>query len=206
MTPACQILRRKNISPLLFLYYSPPLSLSPTHCFSNLRSFYINSLWSFSCFVSCSSYIIKYLFSQLNCVILSQVYLWTMLKHCLISYIHSFVPLSAHDQIRFRGVLLEWAVICCCCPSIVLTHCWCCCCGDNDNDDGDDNDNSSEDGLLFVSLRAHRALINVWIPSVFLQGRAANAYHVYQVHSVTLMSVCAASSVYQVVITWRRIA
>uniref|UniRef100_A0A673WHK0 Sorting nexin 29 n=1 Tax=Salmo trutta TaxID=8032 RepID=A0A673WHK0_SALTR len=30
--------------------------------------------------------------------------------------------------------------------------------------------------------RAHRALINVWIPSVFLQGRAANAYHVYQVY------------------------
>ncbi|XP_034049282.1 sorting nexin-29 isoform X2 [Thalassophryne amazonica] len=29
---------------------------------------------------------------------------------------------------------------------------------------------------------AHRALINVWIPSVFLQGRAANAYHVYQVY------------------------
>lgn len=36
--------------------------------------------------------------------------------------------------------------------------------------------------LLFLSLRAHRALINVWIPSVFLQGRAANAYHVYQVN------------------------
>lgn len=39
------------------------------------------------------------------------------------------------------------------------------------------------DGGLLVSLRAHRALINVWIPSVFLQGRAANAYHVYQVRS-----------------------
>ncbi|KAF0025188.1 hypothetical protein F2P81_022069 [Scophthalmus maximus] len=54
---------------------------------------------------------------------------------------------------------------------------------DNDNDNGDaddDNDAGSEDGLLFVSLRAHRALINVWIPSVFLQGRSANAYHVYQ--------------------------
>ncbi|MED6232169.1 Sorting nexin-29 [Ataeniobius toweri] len=36
--------------------------------------------------------------------------------------------------------------------------------------------------LLLVSLRAHRALINVWIPSVFLQGRAANTYHVYQVY------------------------
>uniref|UniRef100_A0A3B4EZG8 Sorting nexin 29 n=1 Tax=Pundamilia nyererei TaxID=303518 RepID=A0A3B4EZG8_9CICH len=31
-------------------------------------------------------------------------------------------------------------------------------------------------------VSAHRALINVWIPSVFLQGRAANAYHVYQVY------------------------
>lgn len=40
--------------------------------------------------------------------------------------------------------------------------------------------------LLFVSLRAHRALINVWIPSVFLQGRAANAYHVYQVQTAPL--------------------
>uniref|UniRef100_A0A8C8GZC9 Sorting nexin 29 n=1 Tax=Oncorhynchus tshawytscha TaxID=74940 RepID=A0A8C8GZC9_ONCTS len=34
----------------------------------------------------------------------------------------------------------------------------------------------------FLATRAHRALINVWIPSVFLQGRAANAYHVYQVY------------------------
>uniref|UniRef100_A0A8B9KJ53 Sorting nexin 29 n=1 Tax=Astyanax mexicanus TaxID=7994 RepID=A0A8B9KJ53_ASTMX len=33
-----------------------------------------------------------------------------------------------------------------------------------------------------LSLLAHRALVNVWIPSVFLQGRAANAYHVYQVY------------------------
>uniref|UniRef100_A0A665TX46 Sorting nexin 29 n=1 Tax=Echeneis naucrates TaxID=173247 RepID=A0A665TX46_ECHNA len=41
---------------------------------------------------------------------------------------------------------------------------------------------STHCSLLFVSLRAHRALINVWIPSVFLQGRAANAYHVYQVY------------------------
>uniref|UniRef100_A0A8C5GFC6 Sorting nexin 29 n=1 Tax=Gouania willdenowi TaxID=441366 RepID=A0A8C5GFC6_GOUWI len=32
------------------------------------------------------------------------------------------------------------------------------------------------------TLLAHRALINVWIPSVFLQGRASNAYHVYQVY------------------------
>uniref|UniRef100_A0A8C1NFF7 Sorting nexin 29 n=1 Tax=Cyprinus carpio TaxID=7962 RepID=A0A8C1NFF7_CYPCA len=35
---------------------------------------------------------------------------------------------------------------------------------------------------FLVSLRTQRALINVWIPSVFLQGRAANAYHVYQVY------------------------
>ena len=34
---------------------------------------------------------------------------------------------------------------------------------------------------LSLSLRTNRALVNVWIPSVFLQGRAANAYHVYQV-------------------------
>uniref|UniRef100_A0A8C7WKJ3 Sorting nexin 29 n=1 Tax=Oncorhynchus mykiss TaxID=8022 RepID=A0A8C7WKJ3_ONCMY len=34
----------------------------------------------------------------------------------------------------------------------------------------------------FLATQAHRALINVWIPSVFLQGRAANAYHVYQVY------------------------
>uniref|UniRef100_A0A8C1NLA4 Sorting nexin 29 n=1 Tax=Cyprinus carpio TaxID=7962 RepID=A0A8C1NLA4_CYPCA len=40
-------------------------------------------------------------------------------------------------------------------------------------------------GTLGRSLSApstQRALINVWIPSVFLQGRAANAYHVYQVY------------------------
>ena len=51
----------------------------------------------------------------------------------------------------------------------------------SDNDNDSDDDDSNKDGLLFLSLRAHRALINVWIPSVFLQGRAANAYHVYQV-------------------------
>lgn len=60
----------------------------------------------------------------------------------------------------------------------------------SDNDNDDDNDDGSEDGMLFVSLRAHRALINVWIPSVFLQGRAANAYHVYQVHSATVIFLC----------------
>ncbi|XP_056285713.1 sorting nexin-29 isoform X2 [Pseudoliparis swirei] len=39
---------------------------------------------------------------------------------------------------------------------------------------------SSDDPSLSDFETAHRALINVWIPSVFLQGRAANAYHVYQ--------------------------
>lgn len=29
--------------------------------------------------------------------------------------------------------------------------------------------------------RSNRALINVWIPSVFLRGKATNAFHVYQV-------------------------
>uniref|UniRef100_A0A8C6PE38 Sorting nexin 29 n=1 Tax=Nothobranchius furzeri TaxID=105023 RepID=A0A8C6PE38_NOTFU len=41
---------------------------------------------------------------------------------------------------------------------------------------------TSEDPSLSDFETAHRALINVWIPSVFLQGRAANAYHVYQVY------------------------
>ncbi|KAM8836071.1 sorting nexin-29 isoform 2-T4 [Spinachia spinachia] len=39
---------------------------------------------------------------------------------------------------------------------------------------------TSEDPSLSDFETAHRALINVWIPSVFLQGRASNAYHVYQ--------------------------
>lgn len=34
---------------------------------------------------------------------------------------------------------------------------------------------------LFILVRSNRALINVWIPSVFLRGKAANAFHVYQV-------------------------
>ncbi|XP_040032568.2 sorting nexin-29 isoform X1 [Gasterosteus aculeatus] len=41
---------------------------------------------------------------------------------------------------------------------------------------------TSEDPSLSDFETAHRALINVWIPSVFLQGRASNAYHVYQVY------------------------
>uniref|UniRef100_A0A669BYE3 Sorting nexin 29 n=1 Tax=Oreochromis niloticus TaxID=8128 RepID=A0A669BYE3_ORENI len=41
---------------------------------------------------------------------------------------------------------------------------------------------TSDDPSLSDFETAHRALINVWIPSVFLQGRAANAYHVYQVY------------------------
>ncbi|KAI4904314.1 hypothetical protein NFI96_015174 [Prochilodus magdalenae] len=39
---------------------------------------------------------------------------------------------------------------------------------------------TSDDPSLSDFETAHRALVNVWIPSVFLQGRAANAYHVYQ--------------------------
>uniref|UniRef100_A0A3B3V076 Sorting nexin 29 n=1 Tax=Poecilia latipinna TaxID=48699 RepID=A0A3B3V076_9TELE len=41
---------------------------------------------------------------------------------------------------------------------------------------------TSDDPNLSDFETAHRALVNVWIPSVFLQGRAANAYHVYQVY------------------------
>uniref|UniRef100_A0A669QTQ4 Sorting nexin 29 n=1 Tax=Phasianus colchicus TaxID=9054 RepID=A0A669QTQ4_PHACC len=33
-----------------------------------------------------------------------------------------------------------------------------------------------------ISNISNRALINVWIPSVFLRGKAANAFHVYQVY------------------------
>ena len=40
---------------------------------------------------------------------------------------------------------------------------------------------------MFLLFRSNRALINVWIPSVFLRGRAANAFHVYQV--ITWFSV-----------------
>ncbi|KAG2456038.1 SNX29 protein, partial [Polypterus senegalus] len=39
---------------------------------------------------------------------------------------------------------------------------------------------TSEDPSLSDFEITHRALINVWIPSVFLRGRAANAFHVYQ--------------------------
>uniref|UniRef100_A0AAY4AWP3 Sorting nexin 29 n=1 Tax=Denticeps clupeoides TaxID=299321 RepID=A0AAY4AWP3_9TELE len=41
---------------------------------------------------------------------------------------------------------------------------------------------TSDDPSLSDFETSHRALVNVWIPSVFLQGRAANAYHVYQVY------------------------
>ncbi|XP_051959424.1 sorting nexin-29 [Xyrauchen texanus] len=41
---------------------------------------------------------------------------------------------------------------------------------------------TSEDPSLSDFETTQRALVNVWIPSVFLQGRAANAYHVYQVY------------------------
>ncbi|XP_066520595.1 sorting nexin-29 isoform X2 [Hoplias malabaricus] len=39
---------------------------------------------------------------------------------------------------------------------------------------------TSDDPSLSDFETAHRALVNVWIPCVFLQGRAAKAYHVYQ--------------------------
>ncbi|KAL4835881.1 hypothetical protein H8958_007223 [Nasalis larvatus] len=41
---------------------------------------------------------------------------------------------------------------------------------------------TSEDQSLSDFEISNRALINVWIPSVFLQGKAANAFHVYQVY------------------------
>ncbi|XP_078274432.1 sorting nexin-29 isoform X2 [Rhinoraja longicauda] len=41
---------------------------------------------------------------------------------------------------------------------------------------------TSEDQSLSDFETAHCALINVWIPTVFLRGRAANAFHVYQVY------------------------
>lgn len=47
--------------------------------------------------------------------------------------------------------------------------------------------------LKFFSLllRSNRALINVWIPSVFLRGKAANAFHVYQVSEPAEQGFCA---------------
>ncbi|KAK4813411.1 hypothetical protein QYF61_004748, partial [Mycteria americana] len=39
---------------------------------------------------------------------------------------------------------------------------------------------TSEDQSLSDFEISNRALINVWIPSVFLRGKAANAFHVYQ--------------------------
>ncbi|KAM5328873.1 sorting nexin-29 isoform 4-T5 [Glossophaga mutica] len=41
---------------------------------------------------------------------------------------------------------------------------------------------TSEDQSLSDFEISNRALINVWIPSVFLRGKAANAFHVYQVY------------------------
>uniref|UniRef100_I3N3Y8 Sorting nexin 29 n=1 Tax=Ictidomys tridecemlineatus TaxID=43179 RepID=I3N3Y8_ICTTR len=41
---------------------------------------------------------------------------------------------------------------------------------------------TSEDQSLSDFEITNRALINVWIPSVFLRGKAANAFHVYQVY------------------------
>ncbi|XP_049758648.1 sorting nexin-29 isoform X3 [Elephas maximus indicus] len=41
---------------------------------------------------------------------------------------------------------------------------------------------TSEDQSLSDFEISNRALINVWIPSVFLRGKATNAFHVYQVY------------------------
>ncbi|XP_051969173.1 sorting nexin-29-like isoform X2 [Xyrauchen texanus] len=41
---------------------------------------------------------------------------------------------------------------------------------------------TSDDPSLSDFETTQRALVNVWIPSVFLQGRAANSYHIYQVY------------------------
>ncbi|XP_058012903.1 sorting nexin-29 isoform X2 [Ahaetulla prasina] len=41
---------------------------------------------------------------------------------------------------------------------------------------------TSEDQSLSDFEISNRALINVWIPSVFLRGKAANAFHVYQLY------------------------
>ncbi|XP_022408014.1 sorting nexin-29 isoform X1 [Delphinapterus leucas] len=46
---------------------------------------------------------------------------------------------------------------------------------------------TSEDQSLSDFETSNRALINVWIPSVFLRGKATNAFHVYQV--ITWFSV-----------------
>ncbi|XP_043945117.1 sorting nexin-29 [Protopterus annectens] len=46
---------------------------------------------------------------------------------------------------------------------------------------GDLSQTSEEQSLSDFEI-VNRALINVWIPSVFLRGKAANAYHVYQVY------------------------
>lgn len=41
---------------------------------------------------------------------------------------------------------------------------------------------TSEDQSLSDFEISHRALVNVWIPSVFLRGKATHAFHVYQVY------------------------
>ncbi|XP_030067812.1 LOW QUALITY PROTEIN: sorting nexin-29 [Microcaecilia unicolor] len=41
---------------------------------------------------------------------------------------------------------------------------------------------TSEDQSLSDFEISYRALVNVWIPSVFLRGKAGNAFHVYQVY------------------------
>lgn len=41
------------------------------------------------------------------------------------------------------------------------------------------DDNGEHDGLS--SDRVTRALINIWIPSVFLKGKGTDSHHLYQV-------------------------
>ncbi|RLW01481.1 hypothetical protein DV515_00007962, partial [Chloebia gouldiae] len=49
---------------------------------------------------------------------------------------------------------------------------------------------TSEDQSLSDFEISNRALINVWIPSVFLRGKAANAFHVYQVSEPAEQGFC----------------
>ncbi|XP_025932423.1 sorting nexin-29 isoform X8 [Apteryx rowi] len=55
---------------------------------------------------------------------------------------------------------------------------------------------TSEDQSLSDFEISNRALINVWIPSVFLRGKAANAFHVYQMRKHSLFGCNETSSVF----------
>ncbi|XP_024599944.1 sorting nexin-29 isoform X2 [Neophocaena asiaeorientalis asiaeorientalis] len=52
---------------------------------------------------------------------------------------------------------------------------------------------TSEDQSLSDFETSNRALINVWIPSVFLRGKATNAFHVYQKQPCALVRGCLSS-------------